>query len=237
MGQFIARRLISLLPVMLGVSIVVFALIRLIPGDPVIRSPEIGFGYGVTKRWYTELYLSYLKPEGQGAKLVDVTWQNDFLLTQGQYPVDLALHTSLKKYRDPGFAGAVEYYDESRGYHLSFGPVLQTEIGRTQLNANVLFDRNYRATHASRLQMNYQWQVKYRLSPALHIGVQGFGELGDFDDWSPRAQQSHRAGPMIAGSVPLGGGGQSLRYDASYLSGSIFAEHANVFSMRMQYAF
>ena len=42
---------------------------------------------------------------------------------------------------------------------------------------------------------------------------------------------------MIAGSVPLGGGGQSLRYDASYLSGSIFAEHANVFSMRMQYAF
>lgn len=36
MGQFIARRLLSLLPVMLGVSIVVFALIRLIPGDPVI---------------------------------------------------------------------------------------------------------------------------------------------------------------------------------------------------------
>lgn len=36
MGQFIARRLLSLLPVMVGVSIVVFALIRLIPGDPVI---------------------------------------------------------------------------------------------------------------------------------------------------------------------------------------------------------
>ncbi|MCE7982386.1 MAG: ABC transporter permease [Caldilinea sp. CFX5] len=36
MGQFIARRLLSLIPVLLGVSIVVFALIRLIPGDPVI---------------------------------------------------------------------------------------------------------------------------------------------------------------------------------------------------------
>ncbi len=36
MGQYIARRLLSLIPVMLGVSIVVFALIRLIPGDPVI---------------------------------------------------------------------------------------------------------------------------------------------------------------------------------------------------------
>ncbi|MEZ4636604.1 MAG: ABC transporter permease [Caldilineaceae bacterium] len=36
MGQYIARRLISLIPVLIGVSIVVFSLIRLIPGDPVI---------------------------------------------------------------------------------------------------------------------------------------------------------------------------------------------------------
>lgn len=36
MAQFIVRRLLSLIPVMLGVSIVVFALIRMIPGDPVI---------------------------------------------------------------------------------------------------------------------------------------------------------------------------------------------------------
>lgn len=35
MIQFIARRLIALIPVLLGVSIVVFSLIRLIPGDPV----------------------------------------------------------------------------------------------------------------------------------------------------------------------------------------------------------
>ncbi|HRJ42222.1 MAG: ABC transporter permease [Caldilineaceae bacterium] len=36
MAQYIARRLISLIPVLLGVSIVVFSLIRMIPGDPVI---------------------------------------------------------------------------------------------------------------------------------------------------------------------------------------------------------
>ncbi|MEZ4663275.1 MAG: ABC transporter permease [Caldilineaceae bacterium] len=36
MTQYIARRLIALIPVMLGVSLVVFMLIRLIPGDPVI---------------------------------------------------------------------------------------------------------------------------------------------------------------------------------------------------------
>lgn len=35
MAYFIARRLFSLIPVLVGVSIVVFSLIRLIPGDPV----------------------------------------------------------------------------------------------------------------------------------------------------------------------------------------------------------
>ncbi len=35
MGQYIARRLLSLIPVLIGVSIVVFSLIRMIPGDPV----------------------------------------------------------------------------------------------------------------------------------------------------------------------------------------------------------
>ncbi len=36
MTQYIARRVISLIPVLLGVSIIVFSLIRMIPGDPVI---------------------------------------------------------------------------------------------------------------------------------------------------------------------------------------------------------
>lgn len=36
MGQYILRRLIALIPVLIGVSIVVFALIRMIPGDPVV---------------------------------------------------------------------------------------------------------------------------------------------------------------------------------------------------------
>jgi peptide/nickel transport system permease protein len=36
MGQYITRRLIALIPVLIGVSLVVFLLIRMIPGDPVI---------------------------------------------------------------------------------------------------------------------------------------------------------------------------------------------------------
>lgn len=36
MGQYIARRLLALIPVLLGVSLLVFSLVRMIPGDPVI---------------------------------------------------------------------------------------------------------------------------------------------------------------------------------------------------------
>ncbi|MCD6290948.1 MAG: ABC transporter permease [Anaerolineae bacterium] len=36
MGRYIIRRLLALIPVLLGVSILVFSLIRLIPGDPVV---------------------------------------------------------------------------------------------------------------------------------------------------------------------------------------------------------
>ncbi len=32
-------------------------------GKPDVISPEIGFGYGVTKRWYTELYVSHIGNE------------------------------------------------------------------------------------------------------------------------------------------------------------------------------
>jgi len=36
LGQYIARRLLALIPVLLGVSLLVFSLVRMIPGDPVI---------------------------------------------------------------------------------------------------------------------------------------------------------------------------------------------------------
>ncbi len=70
----------------------------------------------------------------------------------------------------------------------------------------------------------------------LQPGLQGFGELGAWDHWAPRREQSHRIGPMLAGSLPLGTS-QALKYEASYLTGSIFAEHAKTFSMRLQYVY
>lgn len=195
------------------------------PGEPLTVWPEVGVGYGVTKRWYTEVFLSAIGPTFTNTSASSLNWQNDYLLTQGQYPFDLAIHTNLVQNRE-GRSGTV----------LEFGPVLQTDVGRTQLNANLIFERTLRADVPRNTKLKYQWQAKYRWRPALHFGVQGFGELGDWDHWAPGSQQSHRLGPMIAGTFRLGDG-HALKYTAAYLVGSVYGSRGDMLSVRLQYLF
>ena len=195
------------------------------PGSPATLWPEIGLGYGVTSRWYTEFYASFIGTMDTAMKQSTLNWQNEYLLTQGQYPVDVAIHAALTKYADADDGYAVEY-----------GPVLQTDFGRTQVNVNVFFEHTYGEYASSHTQMKYQWQLKHRWKPTLQFGLQGFGELGDWSHWSPRDQQSHRAGPALFGSLPVGRG-QTIVYQAAYLIGSTYAQHGRMFSMRIQYAF
>ena len=54
--------------------------------------------------------------------------------------------------------------------------------------------------------------------------------------WAPRDQQSHRAGPVIFGQVPLGNG-RAINDQAAYLVGTIFGQHGDMFSMRVQYTY
>ncbi len=195
------------------------------PGQPETIWPEIGFGYSVTKRWYTEVYASYIGSAGQATAISSWNWQNDYLLTQGQYPIDVALHTNL-------------YFNQGSGsgYALEFGPAMQTDFGRTQVNANLIFERSFGMTPEPATQLKYQWQVKYRWRPMFQFGLQGFGELGDWDHWAPQKFQSHRFGPVIAGTWSLGGK-EAIKYQLAYLNGGIYTRNGYMLSSRMQYAF
>ncbi|MFZ6845553.1 hypothetical protein [Undibacterium sp. RuTC16W] len=193
--------------------------------------PELGFGYGVTARWYTELYASAIGTSRSDLKLSTWNWQNDYQLTQGQYPFDLALHTNF-----------IRPHDTADGYTFEFGPALQTDIGKVRLNGNVFFERSFASEESygngqgNATQMKYQWQAKYRWIPALHIGLQGFGELGDWDHWASRDQQSHRIGPAVFGSFELMPSTR-FAYQAAYLRGSVYGKHADMFTMRLQLLF
>jgi len=191
-------------------------------GDLVIW-PEAGLAWNVNSRWYTEVLASWIGWTGAATRLSNVQWQNDFLLTQGQYPFDLALHTLwVAPQLEPG-------------HTLEFGPVFQTDIDRTQVNLNVFFERGFGALAAVPTQMKYQWQLRYRWRPMLNFGAQGFGELGPWDHWAPHDLQSHRVGPALFGTIGAGPG--TIGWQAAYLLGKTYTRRGQMLTFRVKYDF
>jgi len=193
-------------------------------GDHVTYWPEVGFGWNVTGRWYSEFLASYIGGYDSPTTLSNWEWQNDVLLTQGQYPFDLAIHTLYSRPKDA-----------SDGSTLEVGPAFQTEFTRTQLNLNVFFDRGLGAQAYDATELRYQWQVRQHWLPLLNVGAQGFGELGPWDHWLPADQQSHRAGPAIFGHARLGPG--DLGWQAAYLFGKAYGMHGDMLTLRVKYEF
>ncbi|MES2017717.1 MAG: hypothetical protein V4484_14595 [Pseudomonadota bacterium] len=192
-----------------------------------IAAPELGVGYGVTGRWYTELYGTWVQSTSSPMHYVETAWQNDVMLTQGQFDVDVALHTKIERPQD-----------RAEGYALEWGPALKTDIGRTQVNANLFFQRDVRVSEPggdSQTELAYQLQLKYRWKRWLQPGLQAFGEVGKWNDWLPANQQAHRVGPAVFGSRPIGT--HTLQYEAAYLMGRNGARTAHSFTMRAQYIF
>jgi hypothetical protein len=195
------------------------------PNSPVVYAPEIGFAYGVTSRWYTELFGEDIHTEAGGTAFSNWSWENDYMLTQGQYPIDVAMHTLITR-----------FHNTDSGIGFEFGPVMQADIDHLQLNGNIFFERDYQAALTNRMQMKYQWQAKYRWKPQCAFGLEGFGELGEWRDWSSLSEQSHRIGPALFTTVRHAGD-KEFKLDAAILFGKIFDKEAKVFTLRAHYEF
>jgi hypothetical protein len=194
--------------------------------EPQESAASIGFGYGATPYWFTEVYLKYKRELNTDTKFDAVEWENKFQLTEpGQYPVDVGFLVEIERPMD---------HDE--GWEVKWGPLFQTEFGKVQLNANFLFQRSYHAAEPSKMQFLYQWQAKYRWKPALEFGLQGFGEMGTYDNWSPADEQNHRMGPAVFGKLPLGGG-HAIKYNAAWLLGASKAAPDNTVRLQVEYEF
>jgi hypothetical protein len=185
------------------------------PGRQAVLWPEVGLRYGVNSRWTTGLLASFIGESLQQQSLSSWNWQNDWLLTQGQYSFDLALHTQL-------------IHEAGEGNMLEFGPVYQTELGPVQLNANLVFERAL--SHANGTQAKYQWQLLTRLRPGVRLGVQGFGELGRVGH--SEDARSHRAGPVLHL-----GPWEKTELQAAYLWGEVYGRRAEMFSAQVLYTF
>lgn len=187
---------------------------------------SLGFGYGANEHWFTEVYVKYQK-EGRGNLKYDaVEWENKFQLTEpGEYPIDLGFLLEIERPQD-----------RSEGYEVKFGPLLQLDRDLLQFNGNLLFERHFDSSGPEKTEMAYQWQIKYRAQPAFEYGVQGFGDLGEWNHWSSRREQSHRAGPAVFGKLPIDKH-QALKYNAALLFGLSDTAADRTFRMQVEYEF
>lgn len=193
--------------------------------SPRTSSAVVAFGYGISASWFSNLYVQYVREDGNGTKLDGLEWQNIFRLTHGQYPVDVGLFTELERPQE-----------RDEGYALTFGPLFETEIGRTQLNFNLLLSRSYRASGDNPMKMGYQWQVRYHWKRLFEPGLQGFGDMGQWNHWDPRRDQSHRFGPAVFGTYVLDDR-RAIEYNLAYLFETTNARQHNTIRLQTVFEF
>ncbi len=190
---------------------------------------SIGVGYGVSDSWFTEFYL---KRESEGsARLTLAEWENKFQLTEtGKYAVDVGLIAEFEAPLNNG----------NEPYEFKFGPLFQHETGRLQLNGNLLWERKFGnrddGDDPYMTEFGYQWQIKYRWQPVMEFGMQGFGELGEWNDWNKLSDQNHRLGPAVFGKYALGNR-KAIKYNAAWLFGASSAAPGHTLRMQIEYEF
>lgn len=194
--------------------------------DPRKTVGTLGLGYGVNDWWFTEAYLKYTKEGSDGLKYDAFEWENKFQLTEtGKYPADV------------GFIAEVEIpHDRDEGIELKVGPLFQTETGQWQFNANILFEKKFDAAVSSSTEIGYQWQVKYRWQPTFEYGLQGFGEMGKWNDWKASEDQSHKIGPAMFGKAHISEH-TAIKYNAAWLFGISDSAPDNTFRMQIELEF
>jgi hypothetical protein len=194
--------------------------------DPRESAASIGFGYGATDYWFTEIYAKYKRANGESAKFDAFEWENKFQLTEtGKYPVDVGFLIEIERPKE-----------RAEGWEVKWGPLFQTEYGKLQLNGNVLLERSYRAAGMSETELQYQWQTKYRWKKEFEFGLQGFGEVGKWNEWKSREERNHRIGPAVFGKLALGSH-QAIRYNAAWLLGASQSAPDHTFRVQVEYEY
>lgn len=196
------------------------------PGGERKTVTSLGLGYGVTEYWFTEVYLKQKNSGGTSLTLAE--WENKFqLLETGKYPFELGIITELETPISTG----------NEASEVKIGALLQTEVQKIQLNANLLFERGFgKADETFTTAFLYQWQAKYRLQPSFEFGMQGFGEMGEWNNWAPAPEQIHKAGPAVFGKIPLGNR-EAIKYNAAWLLGASTAAPDHTFRVQIEYEF
>lgn len=190
------------------------------------RAGALGFGYGVSDAWYSELSVQYVHEGGTGTRLDSVEWENILQVSEpGQWPVDVGVVLEVER-----------KHDAAQGWNVRSGLLLQKDFDRLQINLNVLLRHRYGAETPQALRVDYQGQVKYRYSEPFEFGAQIFSELLPWQGWGSSARQDVRAGPAVFGAVQLTGA-RTVLYNGGLLFGMSGASYDRTLRLQIEYEF
>ncbi|MDI3513315.1 MAG: hypothetical protein PWP40_544 [Rhodocyclaceae bacterium] len=200
---------------------------------------ELSLGAGITDRWATELGVEFERERGEHMKYSGVEWENRLgLIIDEDAPVTLGLLVGFEgpRERAEGWSSTLGLLSETTvGRFLVNANLLvernwdvDAEDGDDEGDDEGDEEDDDRDLGAAgdddddgaeaRTTLGYQWQVLYRHSHRLYYGMQGMGEMGQWDDWAKRDDQEHKIGPAIFGRLKTAGG-QRLNYNAGLLFG------------------
>jgi len=188
----------------------------------------IGFGYGLTQHWFTELDIEYRWQSPVGTGLDAFEWENILQIGEpGQWPVDIGILCNVEKPYE-----ASRNSSKTEGTSIRFGPLLQKDIGKVEVNLNLLLTHFFQSDVFSSTQFAYQGQIKYRYSLPLEVGIQAFGRFSSgAQSWAPYPQQVLRVGPVVLGRLRLPQE-RSLSYNVGFLMGT--TQHSPDQTLRLQ---
>jgi hypothetical protein len=170
---------------------------------------KVAFGYGIARRWSSEISVEYPRTPGNAARVEEIEWENIFQLTEhGEHWLDVGIFNEISHNR-------LEHKN-----FFAIGPMLQQETGRAQTNLNILWTRQMSAVQegeegGSRDELSYAAQWKWNAGPRFQPGLQAFGSAGDP---AHIRSQEFKIGPAFFGRATLGDG-KALKYNAAVLTG------------------
>jgi hypothetical protein len=183
-------------------------------------------GYGIAQRWFTELGTTLEKDANGNLQSQEVFWENIIQLTeQGEHWLDAGLYLEYAVARGSGTPDELETK-----------LLLEKSVGSFVHTANLVFVRNIGSGAPNTTYFEYAWRSKYFVSSALEVGVEIYGEMGEFGHVLPSNQQDHRLGPVISGVLGHTDEGK-WKYELGYLFGVSDAAPNGTLKFNLEYEF
>ena len=187
----------------------------------------LGFGWGVTNHWFTELAVRYRQNAGSGIGIGGIEWENIFQIREvGELPVDIGMALKVE-----------QAHDVQNSLSVLAGPLIQKDFGNLQANFNVLMGRPLDNKGLHTTEIEYQSQLKYRYKEPFEFGVQAFGRLGsNTQSWVAYPDQIHGIGPVVLGQFKFPRE-RSLSYNAGFLFGATAHSSDRTLRFQIEYEF